>query len=392
MENITLIALDERIKDFIAMPAGPLKNLKYKNMVLHTGYDASIVYKDGCMYYGCTTYKVAKGKHSYFLRSGSKDGFTLDAKGKLQIWYGRTVKKLPRVDDVIKAIGNDWYNSDYLPFLTKGILEKILNRKITNPLGFFEAWLKAQRIKASPRLVFKAVNASSPFSVYSMMLKYQSIFEHMDQFLEKIIDHYGNGPRSGSMNGDFIDMCDQAILLETTVDPYWSDKRVQIEHQRMTKEIMELQLDAIADQPIKGLDKIAELVADNQYVKLLDNERAVFIEGKMMSHCIYTNYWSKISSKAILCFHVDYNGDKGTLTLQLGRSDNYTGNTAEKGLEYKIYDFRGKHNRNMTPEAMDYVEGFVRAFNIELNNRRITLPTPVIQAQSWEEELEPLPF
>jgi hypothetical protein len=385
MENITLIALDERIKDFIAMPAGPLKNLKYKNMVLHTGYDASIVYKDGCMYYGCTTYKVAKGKHSYFLRSGSKDGFTLDAKGKLQIWYGRTVKKLPRVDDVIKAIGNDWYNSDYLPFLTKGILEKILNRKITNPLGFFEAWLKAQHIKASPRLVFKAVSQQNPFTVYSMMLKYQSIFKHMDQFLEVLLDYQGKHNASTIFSSNFIDMLDQAVILEQTVDPYWSGKRIEAEHQRMTQEIMELELENIENTPVEGLDEIRKLLNDNEHITLLDNRRAVFMEGKMMSHCIYTNYWNKIESKSLLCFHVDYRNQQGTLTLQLDRIPH------TQTVEYRMYDFKDKYNREPGEHVSQYVRLFINQFNVWMVENKITVPK-LSPKHSYAEEPHYLPF
>lgn len=383
MENIILASVDQKIKDFIAMPAGPLKNLKYKNMGPNSICDASIVYKDGCMYYGCTSYKLSKGKHSYFLKAATKDGFTLDPKGKLQIWYGKNPKRLSRVDEIITALGNDWYKTDYNIFLTKGILEKLLNRKVTNPLGFFEAWLKAQRIKASPRLVFKAVNAASVFTAYSMLLKYQSIFEHIDQFLERIIDHYSNN--QGLMDGNFIDLCDQAVIMETTVDPYWSAKRVEIEHHRMTQEIMELQLSDIENTPIEGLDKIKAFLADNQYVKLLDNERAVFMEGKMMSHCIYTNYWSKIKSRSILCFHVNYEGQKGTLTVQLGKDQH------SKALEYQIYDFKDKHNREPGQDAKYYVKDFVRSLNIYMRENNITVPMPIATTRNiWEEEL--LPF
>lgn len=384
MENIILASVDQKIKDFIAMPAGPLKNLKY-NTIHSGGYEASIVYKEGCMYYGCTGYKLSKGKHSYFLKATTKDGFTLDEKGKLKIWYGKNPKKLPRVDEVIQALGNDWYKSDYTILLTKGMLEKILNRKITNPLGFCEAWLKAQHIKASPRLMFKAVNAAGVFTVYSYLLKYQSIFEHMDQFLERIIDHYSNN--RGLMDGNFMDLCDQAVIMETKVDPYWSAKRVEIEHHRMTQEIMQLQLSDVENTPIEGLDSIRAFIADNEYVTLLDNERAVFMEGKLMSHCIYTNYWSKIKSRSILCFHVNYRGQKGTLTVQLGR-EQFT-----QALEYQIYDFKDKHNREPGEDASWYVKDLVRALNVYMNENKITVPMPVIDTRHiWDEETHVLPF
>lgn len=382
MENIILASVDQRIKDFMAMPAGPLKNITYKNMHNTSCYDASVVYKDDCIYYGCTTYKLSKGKHSYFLKATIKDGFTLDPKGKLAIWYGKSPKKLPRVDDIIRAIGNDWFETGYTTFLTKGILEKILNKKITNPLGFFEAWLKAQRLKASPRLVYKAVKVASAFTVYSMLLKYQSIFHHLDQFLELMIKHYDESdPKvEGLLTGDFIDMCDQAVLLETMVDPYWSAKRIQIEHERMTHEIMELQMDAVSDTPIEGLDEIKDYV-DNEYMTLLVTERDVFREGKTMHHCIYTNYWQRISNKKILCIHVNYKGHTGTLTLEPERGSKSS---------FQLYDFRDKYNKNTHSDAQHYVKSWLNKFNEWLFIHKLEIE-PVMQYEM--EGVEPfLPF
>lgn len=364
MENIILIAVSQQIKDFLALPAGPLKNIKYQSLDNNIAYDASIVYKDGCMYYGCTSFKVSKSKYSYFLKASKKDGFTLDPKGKLQIWYGKSPKNLPRVDDVIKALGNDWYNTDYINFLTKGILEKILTGKITNPLGFFEAWLKAQRIKASPRLVYKAVVATSPYSVFSKVLKYQSIFKHMDQFLLLMIEHMNDM----SIHSDFFDMCDQAVLLETMVDPNWSPTRVHIEHQRMTKEIMELEVGELDNTPLAGLKKIKKFTDTYPGVTLLDNRKAVFMEGKLMSHCIYTNYWDKIERMLILCFHVDHKRQQGTLTLQLRRLP------GTEQLEYVKYEFRDRFNRTPGQNVIEYADIFIDQFNNYMAENSIALP------------------
>jgi hypothetical protein len=364
MENITLMAVSQQIKDFLALPPGPLKNIKYNSLNNNKTWDASIVYKDGCMYYGCTSYSVAKSKYSYFLKATMKDGFTLDPKGKLQIWYGKSPKKIPRIDDVIKALGNDWYNSDYMYFLTKGILEKILTGKITNPLGFFEAWLKAQRIKASPRLLYKAIIATSCFSVYSRVLKYQSIFKHVDQFLLLMIDNSDDK----SITSDFFDMCDQAVLLETMVDPSWSPTRVHIEHQRMTREIMELEIGELDNTPIAGLKKIKEFVDSYPDVILLDNRKAVFAEGKLMSHCIYTNYWDKIEKMSILCFHVDHKRQQGTLTIQLRKLP------GTDIIEYVKYDFRDRFNREPGQDAKEYADIFIDRFNTWMTHNNVKLP------------------
>ena len=382
MENVILSSIHKSLLEFMAIPNGPMKNYKFSQRSTSlTSAESNITYKDGCMYYSKSNVKVLKSKHGYFLRRDSKEGFTLDEKGKLQIWYNKQPKKLTDISTVIKHLGNDWFLESYLPYLTKGILEKILNGKITNPLGFFEAWLKAQRIKASPRLVYKATVVSNPHELQYLMLKYQNCFEHMDQFLLKLIDDVND---KGRLHTEFTDLCDQAIIMEMKVDPMWSEKRCEIEHQKLTKLIMEMEIDSIDNERIEGLEELKEFI-DSPFITLLDNKRAVFMEGKLMSHCIYTNYWTRISQKDILCLHVNYKGHEGTLTLT----------RPTRSYRFELFDFKSKRNASPDVSMSRYVYNWLESFNNRLTLTQFKLnKESVVSEERYSDQwiAEPLPF
>lgn len=384
MEHIILSDLNPEIKEFLAMPAGVKKNYAFTQLKSNHPFKQDILYKDGCMYYGFSTYTVSRSRNGFFLKPQSRHGFTLNEKGKVTFWFGSNVKKLPGIMTVLKHLGHDWFEEKYAIFLTKGLFEKLLTNKITNPLGFFEAWLKAQRIKASPRLVYKAIHEHNSTQLYSMMLKYSTVIEHMDQFLIR----YAGKDYDTVCSGDFIDLLDQAIILERKIDPKWSKRRIEEEHQKATREIMDLKLDSLDDRPIPELQEIKKLV-ESPYITLLDTERDVYMEGKIMNHCIYTNYWSRIQSLSMLCFNVDFHGQTGTLTIW---PDSYGTDT------YRIYDFRSKRNQEPGQDAKAHVERWLEQFNqrVTENNAFVSQKSHYVTMADnpgfWEEAREPLPF
>lgn len=379
-KTIVFKDISPEIKAFMAMPHGPLKHLKFKNLGDQMCSSANLLFKDGNVFYHNTQFKIAQGKHSYFLRKTKKTGFTLNEKGKLQIWYGGNIKALPELMDIIKYYKQDWFMDYYLHFLTKGLLEKILTGKIHNPIGFFEAWLKAQHIKASPRLLYKAVefkynNISSAIEIKHILIKYSQVVAHVDQLLETIVaDDYDARSRT------FIDMMDQALILERIIDPKWSDKRIADEHQQYTKEIMELEITSMEDQPVKIPQVFYDKINDDNFT-LLDTKKKIFMEGKLMKHCIYTNYWNSILNKKYLCFHVEYQGIGATLTL---RRDKEFG-------ELVIYDCLGRYNARLSNEYLSYVKSWLEEYNghDEINQTKLYNSN---LHQNSTEVLMPLPF
>ena len=47
--------------------------------------------------------------------------------------------------------------------------------------------------------------------------------------------------------------------------------------------------------------------------KLLTTKKEIYTEGKVMNHCIYTNYWSSVQNGNYLVYQVDWFGERATL-------------------------------------------------------------------------------
>ena len=112
MEVIKLRIPQEELKQFLDMPAGITKNIKYHSQMTGRRFtESNICYKDGNIYYAVNDLVIKKGKAgSYYVKQGSKDGFTIDEKGKMKVWYNKTIFQIPYIADVFKHFNFNWFN------------------------------------------------------------------------------------------------------------------------------------------------------------------------------------------------------------------------------------------------------------------------------------------
>jgi hypothetical protein len=86
----------------------------------------------------------------------------------------------------------------------------------------------------------------------------------------------------------------------------------------------------------------------------------------------------------MLCLHVNYNGHRGTLTLK-----------PEPGigkLQFSIYDFKDKRNREPHSLAKNYVDNWLYKFNARLFINHVSFtPTEKHEVNIFTYE-DPLPF
>ena len=379
MELITedLIPLNPIVKEFLDLPAGIKKNILYNN---NTSYQqlfiyCNVAYKDNNMYFSYMTYRIRPAKNNYFLKINSKEGFTLENMKKLKIWFGANINKMGGLTLLFtNHFQYQWMTTTEIFFLTKGLLEKILTKKITNRTEFYQQWLKAQRIKASGKLLEKVLYSDetalhSHQLIKNIVLKASMVMTNLDAFLTRLA-------KSGTVLYQFQDSINQALLLETKINPLWSDARLNQEHTLMTREIMQHELDLMKNESVKNIDHILPLIT-NPHFKLLTDRKEVFQEGKEMDHCIHTNYWSSIQNGSILVFRVNYRGESGTLTLQK--------ESMRQRHVYRYYMFNGKRNCQMSPEIKEYAQDFLRYLNDQLS----TIEIPELGLLT---ERDPLPF
>jgi len=93
MEIIPIVPVQQQYKDFMSMPDGLNKNISYYNNLQGFQFtEANLCKKDGMTYYSVSNFKIVKSsKTSYYTKRTSRDGFTINEKGKLKVWFGKNI-------------------------------------------------------------------------------------------------------------------------------------------------------------------------------------------------------------------------------------------------------------------------------------------------------------
>ena len=99
------------------------------------------------------------------------------------------------------------------------------------------------------------------------------------------------------------DLLNCAVQLNEVVDFSWSDNRIQEEHTRQNRLLIEREIISKSDS------NIFEEFPTPSNIKLLNTERDIFFEGKNMHHCLYSCYYKKIKNKEYIAFHMTYPED-----------------------------------------------------------------------------------
>ena len=308
---ITIEEPDVELKNFLEMEAGPYKNFLYQNNMMGKQFRrVNISYKGDTMYYSYTQIVVKRNGFAYYTKQGEKAGFTFENR-KLKIWWGKTVQSIPYLPLVLKHLGMEWFEYKMYKYLTKGLFEKMLRGDITNPMDYCKAYLKAVRMKnVSPKLFYDAIRSEhvNKFDIFSAV----EVAKDPNHYLERVPIKY-NGGENYIFNVMTQDLVKQAIILGRKIDFLWSEKRMKAEHDAWTKEIMDMEGENIDDTPLTNLRKF-ELMDG---MTLLDSQKKVWMEGKLMNHCIYTNYWYSIKNGTYNAYHIEVDDEIATLGVNI---------------------------------------------------------------------------
>lgn len=94
------------------------------------------------------------------------------------------------------------------------------------------------------------------------------------------------------------DLVTSAILLDQPVDLSWSTKRMEAEHRKQVQKLMDLESDDLSEEEIQ------KARVEEKGIRMLNTEKEVYIEGRTMSHCLFTNYRNDIRNRKLLAFHM----------------------------------------------------------------------------------------
>lgn len=307
---ITLVPVDQEYHNFMSLEPGPMKNVKYFNNIENRHFaESSVLYKDGgVMHYAYTTFKVRKSKSGYYRQNVIKDGFTF-SNGKVKPWFGKNIFQIPNIKELYKHLNFNWLNDKLEGYITKSILEKMLTGKITNNLDLVKAYVRVMKLKCSYKFLYSVIINTSNSKPY--ILRLMSVAKDQDHLLKYLM----TSANDDTFNPVIYDIVKQAMILDKKIDFNWSIKRMEEEHNKWTNELMDIEIKNMEDET--AINTIPYLEFKYPGFKLLTTKKEVYIEGKTMNHCVYTNYWSEILNGRYLVYHISHNNEEATLGLSI---------------------------------------------------------------------------
>jgi hypothetical protein len=369
METIQLVSPQQEFKDFMALPDGLAKNVSYYNNLQGRNFtEASITRKNGCIYYAANTFKVVKStKSSYYVRRTTKDGFTINQKGKVSVWFNKSIFQVPHIMQLFKHLNFNWFSEKLYPFVTKTIFEKMVAGKITNNTDIAKAYIKAMRINCSPALFLQLFENTSISK--QEFLRQASVAKDVNHLIEYLLSP--NDTRSRLV---IEDMIKEAQMLERKIDYKWSSKRLTEEHKAWTEQIMQVEIDSLDNESIPGVERFERYTPDE--FKLLKTQKDVFYEGKTMKHCVYTAYWTSIKNNTYIAYHVTNGDEEATLGVNVYSDkvvynqcySRYNGSISSK-LQTKVKSFVEELNEQVQRDGIlkETVEQYVQKTNHIVN-------------------------
>lgn len=226
------------------------------------------------------------------------------------MWWGSTVYKFRHIELLVKELGLEWLvNEGFLVktavsrhrepcvWLTNSVFRDVLMGKITNPTECAKKIVSMNRFKGvSPEKLRKAIKSGELTKGKMLMAK---------DAVENLNDIFDN-----PISSNDFDLLTQAKALDRKISLKWSRNRKNEVHTEWTREIMREEINQIGDESVD-----IDVVMPEGY-ELITTKKRLFEEGMIMSHCVYTNYWSAVQRRTYFVIH-DHNNN---LTIGVGKN------------------------------------------------------------------------
>lgn len=359
-----------RVLDILKAPM-EIQRLKYWMNQIPKSYEERGIYEDDdklCLFN--KEYIVNFGTKIY-RKPGRVKGLTFDkTTKKLKLWYGTSIGDITagvtELNTFLRHCRIEWIQNENLDkWLTKGLLEKILNGKITNPTDASKYIIQSLRLSkgTSPELLRRYIkDKGNKKELYT----YSRVLKDLNGYLEN--------PYVRVKDVNWADIVQQANALGKKLDFSWSAKRFAEEHTKMTEELMALEIEGMKDV---SYDYPHQPTLPKEFT-LIESRKQLFREGKRMSHCVYTNYKEYIEAYQYMVYHVEAEDMKpATVGIILRRAPLVPLVHPQKQKDQCIAfidQISGIRNSDSyTPEERKKLENFVRAYIGILELRELAL-------------------
>jgi hypothetical protein len=287
-------------------------------------------------------------KTGLYLKRNSVFGCTYEkATKKFKWWFGKqaTVNGTLIVADMCNYFKTEWFNSIPVGLrlsTTNTNMNKVLLGKITNPRDLIKAIIKTnptlRGMNISTELVWDYVNKNQGFRIQALA-DTLSVAKDPNHAIEYVISN-------GTTVWDMQDLIKQAQMLGRKIDFKWSSNRVKEVHHEWTKEIMDIEQENVESIDYQYVNELPH----NGCLELVTNSKDLYIEGRTMCHCVYSNYNDQVRDKTYFVLKFTDRDVRATL----GITKNWEGN------DFIINQMYSKHNKSVDRCYHDYVEAWLK--------------------------------
>jgi hypothetical protein len=287
-------------------------------------------------------------KTGLYLKRDSTFGCTYDkVKKTFKWWFGKqaTTNGTLILGDMCNYFKVEWFNSIPVGLqnsTTNSTLDKVLKGKITNPRDLIKAIIKTnptlRGMNISTELVWDYANKNQGYRIQSLA-DTLSVAKDPNHAIEYIISN-------GTTVWDMQDLIKQAQMLGRKIDFKWSSNRVKEVHHEWTKEIMDIEHENVETVKYNYQNELPH----NGHLELITDSKELYIEGRTMCHCVYSNYNDQVRNKTYFVLKFTDRDVRATV----GVTKNWEGN------DFIINQMYSKHNKSVDQCYHDYVEEWLK--------------------------------
>lgn len=284
-------------------------------------------------------------KTGLYLKRDASAGCSYDkVKKTFKWWFGKqAITVCPGlVADMCHYFKTEWF--DAIPpslkaSCTNTNLNKVLLGKVTNPRDLIKAILKTNPVmrgmNISTETLWKYVNVRDKANRLQALSDIMTVAKDPNHALEYMAT-------AEYMSFDTQDLIKQAQRLNRKIDFKWSRSRMTEVHSDWTKEIMDIEQEYVESIDYEYINELPS----NGSLELVTNSKDLYIEGRLMSHCVYTNYASQVNDKSYFVFKFTDRDVRATVGITRYYDHN----------NFIINQMHGKHNKSIDQCHQDYVK------------------------------------
>ena len=281
---------------------------------LDKGYrEVSLTDNENYIVYADINSKGAFNKKLY-LKPSRQQGFSFNKETKkLKVWFGTSLVYLAngKLKEALKLLMLEWVvDQNIYLYLTKGLLERILQGKITNPVDAAAYIIRANRFQktTSPKLLAKWIKDGGD---KRLLMSAHYTAKDLNHVIKPTMGSIGDMLNSSTTERLVYDCFKQASILQEKIDFKWSHNRLKQVHTDWTRKIMGFETSLLKDVilPAKKLPKLPP------EFEIITSKKRLFEEGTIMDHCVYTNYANEWESGHYCVIHCILKQERITIGL-----------------------------------------------------------------------------